>query len=458
MHNFMQVVKEELEGLYGENMLADLADILRLYDIYEGLEQRFFNTAEKGLDYVPTKKSTNFIKKLIKEQARFLFGKTPEFSLISRDKDKVQGLLEFFNKTLSVNFFPDKLIKAARDCFIGKRVAVKLSQGNECLKISFVPSYSFVFVPRDNDPEELESIVFFHQQNNAPLKADQRIWKQKYSLENGKCLLSEGIYDGFGRPVELLFEKEDTGLDFIPARVVLNDGLSGEVTGESDVKELINAQFLYDKVTSDDIDALRFNMFPQTVAVNASEESLESLVISPSALIDLQAEHTSPDSEPKIYKLESSFNYDTRIENILNRLKGDMHELLNIPNLSPAELKGFMTSGKTMQALYWQLASRCEEKFVTWRPALEWLCKAVLKMSYEYDFLRINPPEDIRVNVENVYPLAVDEYEEKDMDLRAVSMGVMSKKTFIGKWNKDFSGEKANEELSQIILENEKFD
>ncbi len=455
MHNYMQIVKEELEGLYGESVLADLADILRLYDIYEGLEHRFFSQPERGLDYVPTKKSTNFIKKLIKEQARFLFGKTPEFSLISKEKERAQDLLEFFNRTLTLNSLPDKLIKAARDCFIGKRVAVKLSQGKDGLKVSFVPAYAFVFVAKDNDPEEPACMTFFHQQNNAPLKADQRIWKQKYSLENGKCILNEGIFDGFGRPVEILFKNEDTGLDFIPARVILNDGLSGELTGESDVKELINAQFLYDKVSSDDIDALRFNMFPQTVAVNASEESLESLVISPSALIDLQAEHTSPDSEPKIYKLESSFNYGDRIENILNRLKGDMHELLNIPNLSPAELKGFMTSGKTMQALYWQLASRCEEKFATWRPALEWLCKAVLNMSYEYGFLKVKPPEDLQVNVENVYPLAVDEYEEKNMDLKAVSLGAMSKKSYIGKWNKDFSGERAVEELAQILSENE---
>ncbi len=101
MHNFMQIVKDELDGLYGESVLSDLAEILYLYDVYEG-----YHFTGKDFNFDNCKKNTNFIKKLIKEQARFLFGKTPEISAISRDTKAAQDSLAFLNKTLSNNLSP----------------------------------------------------------------------------------------------------------------------------------------------------------------------------------------------------------------------------------------------------------------------------------------------------------------------------------------------------------------
>ena len=61
----------------------------KAYDIYEGPGQNWIVEEE---DYIPTKKKTNYIKKLIKEEARFLFGKTPTFTIqVEDDKFKQQA-------------------------------------------------------------------------------------------------------------------------------------------------------------------------------------------------------------------------------------------------------------------------------------------------------------------------------------------------------------------------------
>lgn len=254
---------------------------------------------------------------------------------------------------------------------------------------------------------------------------------------------------------EIRFDSYNTGLNFIPSIVIINDGLSNDLSGESDVEELVDLQDLYNRLTCDDVDALKFNMFPQTVAQNASQQSLENIKIAPSALIDLQPDETMDEAKAEMYKLESSFSYDQRLENTLNRIKNEMHELLSIPNISLQELKGYIISGKSLKALYWQLVTRCEDKFTTWRPALEWMAKSILEMTIVYNLEPFKLPSDLVIQVENVYPLIEDEVEEKTLDMQAVNFQVMSRRAYLKKWNSDFDDDLANSELKQIQLEKE---
>jgi len=454
MISYMDLIKHELAGIYGEDVLRDVCKMIKLYDIYDGKGQDWETPG--NLDYQPTKKKTNYIKKLIKEEARFLFGKTPEFKVASKNEDAAAGLNTFLNETLKKNHFSEKIIKGARDCFIGKRVAMKIIGGKDRpLKINFVPSMGFVYEPIDDQVDELKSIVFFYAINDKEDKRYQRVWKQKFWLENGICRMDEGVYNGYGELVEKRYESFDTGLDFIPAKVIINDGLSGDLKGESDVEELLYNQEAFNRLSSDDIDALKFNMFPQTVAVNANRESLEKIKISPAALIDLQTDETVDDGQAQMYKLESSFSYDARLEHTLRRLKNEMHELLNIPNVSPEELKGFITSGKSMKALYWQMITRCEEKYATWRPALEWLGRSVIRMAQVYGVGDAPNTDDFTVSVENIYPLFDDELEEKSCDMQAVNTQTMSRKSYINKWNTEVKEDYADSELKQMRLERE---
>lgn len=454
MISYMELIKMELNGLYGEEVLRDHNELIKLYDIYDGKGQDWDTPA--NLDYKPTKKKTNYVKKIIKEEARFLFGKTPEFTFVSQNKDQANEIQKYMNKVLNDNGFAKKIIQAARDCFIGKRVAIKLGFPNDGgIKISFRNALEFVYEPFDDDVDNLKSVVFFYAINDKMDKRDQRIWKQKFHMQNGSCILDEGIYNGYGEPIEVTHSDFVTGLDFIPVKVIINDGLSGDLKGESDVDELKENQEQYNRLNSDDIDALKFNMFPMTVASNAHEDVFKSIKIAPAAIVDLKTDVISDSDGRKadMYKLESSFSYNDRIENAVNRMKNDMFDVLNIPNISIEELRGTMTSAKGMKAIYWQLITRCEEKFQTWRPALEWMVYSILEMSKAYHLDNLIIPNDLTVNVENIYPLMEDEFEEKALDLQTVNTQSMSRKTFIKKWNKGVDDDGADLELKQITIE-----
>lgn len=429
----MQMLVAELGGLYGSAVLQDIGRIIKLYDFYDGKGQDWETPA--GLDYKPTKKRVNLVKKLIKREAGFMFGRTPELTFTSADEsaDALADAQSVLDGALRRSGFKNKLIQAGRDCFIGKRIAIKVSGGKDKdIRVSFRPSTEFVYSTMDDDCDVLSKIIFFYQTNNEPLRENQRIWKQKYYLDNGRCILNEGIYDGYGRLLEG-GQDADTGLDFIPCYVVINDGLTGDMMGESDVEELIDLQNAYNRLNSDDADALKFNMFPQTVATDVKAESLEAMRISPGALVDLQTDPATMGSgQAKLDKLESSFSYSERFEAAINRTKNDMFDLLSVPNVSLEQLKGLMQSGKSMKALYWELITRCEDKWASWEPALEWLGMTVLKMAAAYQGLSF--PEDTSVHVEHLYPILEDDFDEMANDQQEVIHQLRSRMSYMKKW------------------------
>ena len=123
-----------------------------------------------------------------------------------------------------------------------------------------------------------------------------------------------------------------------------------------------------------------------------------------------------------------------------------------IDMINNADMVGMMTSGKTMKALYWQLITRCEEKMMSWRPALEWMVKAILEIVEVYNIENLPKLDNFTVTVENKYPLQEDEDDEITLDLQKVNSQVMSKKSFMKKWM-NATDEIAEEELKQIQLE-----
>ena len=427
------IILSELGGLYGQKVLADMGEILRYYDFYEGRGQHW-RTAE-NLDYRPTQFITNLTKKLIKREARFMFGRTPELRVRDRDGKRLVDMQTLLDMVLEDNSFPERLMKGARDCFIGKRVALKLTCDGGNIGITFRPSTEFVFTPYDEDADRLSKIIFFYQTADEPERVNQRVWRQKYEMENGRCFVTEGTYDGYGNLIDG-GEKIDTGLDFIPCRVIINDGLTGDLCGESDVAEIMANQQHYNRLKSDDIDALRFNMFPQRVAIDADGKSLESMKFAPGALVDLVTDPAVGDSgeQASLELLESKFSYDARFEHTLNRIKEDMHELLGVPNLSLEQLQGLMQSGKSMKALYWELIERCEERWTVWEPALKWMCRTVFRLvgACMPDLLEI--PENYGIYCEHLYPIMEDEEEERRLDLSEVQAGVRSAESYRSKW------------------------
>ena len=82
--DYNELLKAELEGVYGDQ-LQRVSEINRMYAIYSG-DQKWSIT--DGLDYVPTQKVTNYIKKIVNTRARFMFGKEPYFDIRSIYEDE----------------------------------------------------------------------------------------------------------------------------------------------------------------------------------------------------------------------------------------------------------------------------------------------------------------------------------------------------------------------------------
>lgn len=452
------LLKVELTGVYG-NHLARVQQINRWYEIYDGSQE--WAVAE-GLDYVPTRRITNLIRKLIDTRARFMFGREPFFDVrpVQQDaagstehQDKAQEKEDLLYRILRDNKFHSKLLKAKKDCSIGGKVAIKLWAHKEMgLKIIFTPAQEFFPQFNLDDVDQLEKCIFLYALNDEEEAEDQRIKKQVWELINGRCILNEATYNGHGEVVAVEYENHDTGLDFIPVIIVQNDGLTGETEGRSDVELLWQLQDSYNRLTSDDIDALRFQMFGQDVVIDATEESVKSIVRAPGALVDLQTEAYAEGKQARMERLESHFSYGDKFKDSVDRTKNDMYELMEVPNVSIEQLRGVMQSGKSMKALYWGLISACEEDWTEWGPALDQMVDYIFRMVDVYNLY--NAREIARyettLNIEHYYPIQEDEDDQKRVDMEEVAAQVRSRKSYMKKWGEY---EDIDSELEQIQLE-----
>lgn len=443
-----KTIMDEINGIFAQNVLADISEILGLYSYYDGSGQMW--SGNTNLDYTPTRMVTNFIKKIIKKEARFMFSRTPEIRIESATSpDAAAKIQDYIRKVLSDNEFAKKLTMAGRDCFIGRRVALKLWCGADGVEIMFRPSFEFIYDTEFDESDRMKKIVFFYGLNDEKEKKDQRFWKQKFELEGGRCYITEAIYDGNGKIKEIIHDFNDTGLDFIPAYIIVNDPLTGDLKGESDVAELISNQDRYNRLKSDDADTLMFHMFPVTVAKNASGDCLDNMRIAPNAIIDLQTDQAS-DGEADIEKLESNFSYSEAYENSINRVKSDMYDIMEVPYITTEQLSGIVQSGKAMKALYWELICKCEERWCAWDSAIKWLVEAILKINSVYGYAKL-PEADYTVKIEHLYPIMEDEESERITDLNEVNAKVRSRRNYIEKWNISTDG---NAELEAIANEN----
>lgn len=383
-----------------------------------------------------------------------MLSRTPEIRLKPADSAR-QGTAdaaeEWLTGIMERTRFKSKLLRGGRDCFIGKRIAIKLTGGaDEELNISFHPSLEFVFDVDPQNANEVTKIIFFYQVTSDETdRAKQRIWRQKFELINGKCILNEALYDGYGAVVEIYHEDADTGLNFIPAYVIINGGLTGDVSGESDAEELRENQDAYNRLKSDDVDAMKFNMFPMRVFTDASQDSMEGLTIAPNASIDISTDPASEGGRASAAILESGFKYGEQLEKTLNRIRADMHDLIGVPDVTPEELKGTAMSGKAMRALYWQLICRCEEKWGEWDDALKWMVERLIDMGRIYGKYTI-PEFEHSVTIEHLYPVADDTEDERINDINEVREQVRSRREYISKWQPE---KDADGELRQIAAE-----
>lgn len=465
------MIVQEIEGLYGSKVLKELGEIIGYYNVYEK-GAKFVSEGSKG-DYVPADLRIKQTASLINKEARFMFSKSPdiwvepEFSpgdkaSAQKAKDDASIMQSYVDKVFNKTRFFSNLLKGAKDCFIGKRIAVFVNFNEETQKvhINFCPSLEFVYETDLNDIDVLTKVVCFFTTVDDNIKTKQRIYKKKYWMENGKCWIEEGLYDGTGTLIEEITPARATKFTYIPAVIIRNDGLTGDTDGTSEVANLQDNEAWYSRLSSADIDAERQSMNPIRYSIDMDASSTKGLSTAAGSFWDLSSDQNLNTSAPSVGVLETTMNYSAPLTNTLNRIKNAAYTELDMPDTSPEALQGVVSSGKTLKALYWGLTVRCDEKMQEWRPAIEQIVRILIDGAHLYPKSVVNyttdtiPDVPYSVRVDNQYSLPEDETEEKQIDLSEVSAQTMSRKSYMKKW-RNLTDDEADEELKQIALERE---
>lgn len=459
------LISEEIEGS-SKDTLAELTEICRYYKVYE--KGCSFNPEGTNGDYIPSTLRYKLSASLINKEARFMFSETPDIQIVAKyDTDKptdeakksLMNHNSLLRAVLSENDFEDAILKAAKDCFIGKRVACMVNFNEEDgVTISFIPSTQFIYELKPNSPNVIEKFVSFTIVRDSSSLRDKQIFKKKFVLENGIVFVEEKLYDGGGKELEVVTEYQETKLTRIPVVVFINDGLTGDIDGESEIKLLKDYESWYSKLANSDIDAERKSMNPVTYTVDMDSSSTKGLSRSAGSFWDLVSDQANERTSPQVGMLESSMNYSGSLATTLKRLQNFAYDQVDVPNINLETMVGTITSGKALKAIYWPLIVRCKEKMKVWGPKLRAIVEIIIEGAMVYPNCvtkYVNEPlipVDFTVTVVQNVPIEDDVSEEKMLDLSEVESKTMSRKTFMKKW-RDMSDAEITEELKQIALE-----
>lgn len=459
------LINAEVTGS-AKDTLDELTQICKYYKVYK--KGASFTVEGTNGDYVPAKLKYKMAASLINKEARFLFAVPPDITVEPKGdvgkitqgaKDALTVMNDLVKTVLDVNKFEDALIKAAKDCFVGKRVAGLINFNEEDgVTITFLPSTQFIYETKIGNPNVITKFVCFIVIKNSVTLSEKRIFKKKFVLEDDKVYLEEAMYDGAGRLLEQVTEYQETLMPMIPAVIFVNDGLTGEDDGESEIELLQDYEEYYSKLSNADIDSERKSMNPTKYTVDMESNSTKNLSTAAGAFWDLGSDQNLDKPAPQVGILEPAMNYSEALKTSLDRIKTTGYEQIDMPNITLESMQGAITSGKALKAIYWPLIVRCKEKMKMWGPQLRALVNIIIQGAMVYPNCveqYINEtisPVDYEINVEQNTPLPEDEVEERNMDLAEVESKTMSRKAYMKKWRR-LTDDEVQEELAQIALE-----
>lgn len=453
------------------NLLAEMQEIYGYYKVYE--EGSKFITEGTAGDYIASTLKYKLSYLLINKEARFLFAEKPDIFIVQnadskKTTEQVKEMLEVYqeiiNNVFDKNGFEDKLLKASKDCFIGKRVGCLINFNDENgITIKFYNALSFLYEFDTVDNNKLIKFVAYSVIKDRKNLSDKRIFRKKYTVEKDKGVyLEEQIFDGAANLISNVTPKRKIELDEIPAVVITNEGLSDDYLGESDLNQIDEFESYYSKLANGDIDSERKGMNPIKYTVNMDSTSTNNLSTSPGSYWDLMKDQNIEGSE-SVGVLETSMNYSNALDTTLKRIRTTAYEMLEIPDVTLENMSGVITSGKALEAVYWGLMVRCKEKMKVWNPAIRRIVDIIIKGSLTYTNVihfytdDIPVPVDYTVDVSANFPLPKDEETQKAMDLSEVTNQTMSRKSYMKKW-RELTDEQVEDELKQIAYEKQIFD
>lgn len=459
------LINTEVSGAT-KDTLDELTEICGYYKVYK--KGAIFTVEGTNGDYVPAKLKYKMAASLINKEARFLFAEPPDITVESKGdvgkiteeaKNALTVMNDLVKTILDANKFEEALIKAAKDCFIGKRVAGLVNfNEDDGVTVTFLPSTQFIYETKIGNSNVLTKFVCFIIVKDSITLSEKKIFKKKFEFVDDVVYLEESLYDGAGKLLEVVTEYQETLMPMIPVSIFINDGLTGEENGESEIELLQDYEQWYSKLSNADIDAERKSMNPTKYVVDMEANSTKHLSTAAGALWDLGSDQNLDKPAPSIGILEPAMNYSEALKTSLDRIKTVGYEQVDIPNITLESMQGAITSGKSLKAIYWPLIVRCKEKMKTWGPQLRQMVDIIIQGAMVYPGCIEKYTDDVikpvayEISVIQNTPLPEDEIEERNMDLAEVESKTMSRKAYMKKW-RGLTDDEVQEELDQIALE-----
>lgn len=426
--------------------------------------------SQDNLDYEPTQDIRNKVKPLLKKQARWMFSKEPDITIVPFDtnqKELAEELRRFIDNILRKNLFWKKTRQAFLMSTIKKRVMLRASvkvgekgiPGGVNLRYEDIENFSY----KEIDGVLTEARFFQEDLNNYLYEDDENkktyyIHKFTYEVikENTPAKATYVIEtykgDNLLKPINSASQEIGFEENKIPAWLIKNGGELGEEFGETDLHDLKPSQDRYNKTTSDVADAIKFGLFGIETGIDLHPDDSSKFNIAPGAahFSRTSDEALEQGKQGNIQRQEFSLSNISSVEQYLDRIEKDMNTILDMPSLDDMNN---IPSAKAMRYLYNDLIARCEEKWNDWGPVLEEVIRYIIAIAEEAKLPGFNPKWkelDFSLIFKHNYPIPADEEERKATAINEVLADVRTRKSYITEFS---SAEDAEKEFNDILAE-----
>lgn len=463
VQNLVKFIYGDEYEFLAESALERLESTNKFYNYYN-LDGQYW-TPPSSMGYLPTIMPINLARWFVRKRAGWLFEVAPDIECPPKQVDSQEMMVtqgyeptkkqlaadkraadkeQFLYSEWGENKFDEKLLEAGNDYYIGGTVALKIRYlDGRGTRLNFSPAQEVFPVPNKDEPDVFDAIYFASYYHN-----DSQVWLQKWEMVDGKCKVTEGIYN---RELELedylIKPGTDTGLDFIPVLLFPRARLSGQTFGTSYLKDMIPLFDQYNRTMSDAADSLRFNLFAITVLVNGVPDAEKELVINPGAIWNVGGDGVD------VKKLESSFQYSQALGDFLTRLENQMHLIGGVPDITPDRIKGFgLVSGVAIKLLYSDLVSETQQDQRVWKSRLVTANEYMLRIAERHG--TFNPRGDYTNRIIPHLPLPENEAEKIQMETQKLGASLQSLMGAL----QELGEKNPARKIAEIITEKERFE
>lgn len=417
--------------------------------------------SKDNLDYEVEQDIRNKIKPLLKKQARFMFSKKPDITLIGadyRNKKQLEELRIWIDDLLSKTKFWKKSKEAFLNASIKKRVMLRLIAREGYINFKYEDILNCNY---DITDETLIEARFFEEDKANAIKnndTEKIYYIHKFSyknIEGEEETLTRPFYTKLTYKSSDLISEEEIMLDVnsIPCWLITNGGELGEEYGETDLHDLKPMQKKYNSIVTDVDEAIKFGLFGIETVIDGDKDMVNEFTVCAGAIhatkTDAQALTTG--KQASIERQEFSLSNISSVDIHLQRLENDMYNVLDMPKIS--DLTN-IPSAKAMKYLYNDLIARCEEKWSDWGSIFEDVIRYIISIADHYKltgFKKEWENLDFSIDFAHNYPIPSDEEDRKTTAIEEVLANVRTRKSYIQEFSTEDDYEK---EFKEIIREN----